>query len=120
MKRLILTTTILLCAVPAHARDALYEYAMAKFYNDNCIKVSPGYLKIKTKELYGCERNSCKDELKAALDSEQDDFNRDKIGYCERIANTIKCDIFSIRHGNAPVDCRTMKILKPGQLPSHS
>jgi hypothetical protein len=131
MKRLMLTTTaILLCAVSAaHARDGYYEAAQAIFYDKNCTKLPADFLRAKIKGFVPMTgktaeaRKFGEEMFNDAQDSMQASFDDSKLSmkeFCAKEELDIKCSIFSFRHGDAPVDCRTMKILKPGQLPSHS
>jgi hypothetical protein len=54
MKKLVLTATILLCAVPsAYARDAALEAADVMFYDKNCAKLPADFVNSKIKEATG-------------------------------------------------------------------
>jgi hypothetical protein len=70
MENLILTTAILLCAVPnAHARDAALEAAGVMFYDKNCAKLPANFVNAKIKEATsGATGEATADKLKEAQD----------------------------------------------------
>jgi hypothetical protein len=128
MKGLMLTA-LLLCAVPpaAQARDGYYEAAQAIFYDKNCTKLPADFFRARIKGFVPITAKTAEDRkrieemFKDAQDSMQASFDDSKLSmkeFCAKEELDIKCSIFSFRHGDAPVDCRTMKILKPGQFPT--
>ena len=116
MKRLILTATILLCAVPsAHAREAAFEAADVTFYDKNCAKLPADFVKAKIKEATGgATAEATADRLKEAQDLVQASFDDSKLSmkeYCRYQKSGIKCMLYGYRHrgSNRIMDCRTLK-----------
>ncbi len=115
MNKLILTTIVLLCAVPsAHARDAAFEAADVMFYDKNCAKLPADFVKAKIKEATGGATAEATDRLKEAQDLVQASFDDSQLSmkkYCGYQKSGIKCMLYGYRHGGNSriIDCRTLK-----------
>jgi hypothetical protein len=117
MKKQILIATILLYAVPvAHARDAYFEAAEVMFYDNNCAKLPADFVKAKIKGATGGATKEARkysaSALKDAQDSMQATFDTSGLSmkdFCVGEELNIKCSIYSYRHGDKIVNCRTLK-----------
>jgi hypothetical protein len=114
MKKLVLTATILLCAVPsAYARDAALEAADVMFYDKNCAKLPADFVNSKIKEATGgATAEATADRLKEAQDLVQASFNDSQLSmkkYCGYQKSGIRCMLYGYRHGGSNRDCRTLK-----------
>jgi hypothetical protein len=114
MENLILTTAILLCAVPnAHVRDTALEAADVMFYDKNCAKLPADFVNAKIKEATGgATAEATADRLKEAQDLVQASFNDSQLSmkkYCGYQKPGIRCMLYGYRHGGRNRDCRTLK-----------